>query len=211
MPTNSLGIVIILISLSGYVSNWLNWRYLNYRLMHLLYYVGAFVHESSHAILCLFMGAKIEEYKVLSSQPHVLHRKSKIPLIGEALISFAPILGGLLFLYLVNHYALGDYFVASKISDWGSIFTKPFAFLSQLNLLQWQSWIMILLFFNVGAMLGPSTKDLKNVWFPIILLFFVQSTFFTNIGLMALSLILTNILIQLFIILILKIINFLRS
>ena len=40
----SLGLVIVLIVVLGYASNWLNWQFLNYRLTHALYYIGAFVH-----------------------------------------------------------------------------------------------------------------------------------------------------------------------
>jgi hypothetical protein len=196
-----LGVVIILITAAGYVSNELNWRFLNYRITRMLYYVGAFVHETSHAVLCVLTGAKIEEFKVFSSQPHVLHRKSKIPFLGELLISAAPIAGGLLFLFLVNHYLLGNYFAVSRG------FTEPLTLLRQINLLQWQSWVMIFLFFNVGAMLGPSTQDLKNIWPLLIVLLFVSSAFLVNFGLVALSLILVNIVIQVIAIAIVKIVH----
>jgi Peptidase M50B-like len=195
----SLGVVIVFVTLAGYVSNFLNWRYLNYKITRALYYVGAFVHETSHAILCVLTGAKIEEFTVFSDQPRVVHRKSKIPFLGELLISSAPIAGGLLFLFLVNRYLLGNYFTVSQ-----SIFLEPFALLSQINLLQWQSWVMILLFFNVGAMLGPSLQDLKNAWPMLIILFFVRSPALVVIGLMALGLILVNIFLQVIAILLLK-------
>lgn len=200
----NLGSIIILIAASGALSNWLNWRYLNYKITHILYYIGAFVHETSHAIFCILTGAKIKEFTFLSPQPHVIHQKSKLPLIGESLISFAPIVGGLLFLFLANHYLLGDYFVMPQFSGWQDIFTDALKLLRQINLLQWQSWVMIFLFFNVGAMLGPSTQDLKNIWLVLIILFFVPSAFFTNLGFMALSLILVNIALQIILILILK-------
>lgn len=203
MPDISLGIVIILIAIFGSISNWLNWRYLNYGIIRFLYYIGAFVHETSHAVLCVLTGAKIEEFAVFSEQPQVVHRKSKIPFVGELLISSAPIAGGLLFLFLVNHYLLGNYFVLpaiSNVGDWRSILMEPLRIISQINLLQWQSWVMVLLSFNAGAMLGPSLRDLKNVWPMLIILFFVQSSFLAGIGLVALSLILVNIILQIIII-----------
>ena len=203
----SLGIVIILISVLGYISNSLNWRYLNYRIISFLYYIGALVHETSHAVVCIATGAKIEEFKIFSPQPHVIHRKSKLPLVGEILISSAPIAGGLLFLFFVNRYLLGNYFIVPPLSGWQDIFIESLKLLLQINLFRWQGWVMILLFFNVGAMLGPSTQDLKNIWPLLIILLLIKSSFFTNLGLMALSLILTNIAIQLVIILALKITN----
>jgi hypothetical protein len=184
MATN-LGVIIILITALGYLSNVLNWRYLNNGVIRFLYYIGALVHETSHAVLCVLTGAKIEEFTVFSNQPRVVHRKSRIPLLGELLISAAPIAGGLLFLFLVNRYLLGNYFAPTATA------------LLHLNLLQWQSWVMILLLFNAGAMLGPSTWDLKNVWPVLIILLFVHYAPVAAFGLMALGLIVANIVLQL--------------
>jgi hypothetical protein len=207
MQDMSLGIVILLIATLGYLSNMLNWRYLNYGAIRLLYYIGAFVHETSHAILCIITGAKIEEFTVFSEQPQVIHRKSKLPIIGGALISFAPIAGGLLFLFLINHYLLGSYFTfpqPSSWQDWRVILTEPLELLAQINFFQWQSWVMILLFFNVGAMLGPSLQDLKNVWLVLIILFFIHSSLLAELGFVALSFILVNIVLQAVVIVLLK-------
>jgi len=209
----SLGIAIVLVSLFGYLSNSLNWRFLNYGVTRVLYYVGAFVHETSHAILCVCTGAKIEEFTIISDRPHLTHRRSRLPIVGELLISAAPIAGGLLFLFLVNRYILGNYFVVPNISswhDWPSIFAEPLSFLSQINLVQWQSWVMIFLSFNAGAMLGPSMRDLKNVWPVLVLLFLVKSPFLVGVCLAALSLIFVNIVLQAIVISLIKIAALLR-
>jgi hypothetical protein len=203
MVTISLGLVILLITTLGYLSNILNWRYINYGAIRFLYYIGALVHETSHAVLCILTGAKILEFTVFSEQPRVVHEKSKIPFLGELLISAAPIAGGLLFLFLVNRYLLGNYFALPQASDWqswGSALRAPLGFLLQINLLQWQSWVMVLLLFNAGAMLGPSTQDLKNVWPALIILFFVNYPPVAAIGLAALGLIVANIILQILVI-----------
>jgi hypothetical protein len=200
----SLGIVIVLIAAFGYLSNMLNWRYLNFGVIRLLYYIGALVHETSHAILCVLTGAKIEEFTVFAEQPRVVHRKSKLPFIGEFLISAAPIAGGLLFLFLVNHYFLGNYFTVPQVVHWHdprSILAASLGFLAQINVLRWQSWVMIFLLFNAGAMLGPSTQDLKNVWPMLIVLFFINYAPIAAFGLMALCLIMANLVLQLIVIL----------
>jgi hypothetical protein len=201
MQDISLGVVIVLIAAFGYCSNFLNWRYLNYRLTRLLYYIGALVHETSHAILCVLTGAKIEEFTVFGEQPRVVHRKSKVPFLGELLISAAPIAGGLLFLFLINRFVLGNYFTMPSVQfsnwyDWRNMLAAPFTLLAQINLLQWQSWVAVLLCFNAGAMLGPSARDLKNVWPMLILLFFIKSPLLVSLALAALSLILLNIVLQ---------------
>jgi hypothetical protein len=60
--------------------------------------------------------------------------------------------------------------------------------------------VAILFSFNAGAMLGPSARDLKNVWPMLILLFFVKSPLLVNLALMALSLIFFNIILQMIVI-----------
>jgi len=200
----SLGIVIVLITAFGYVSNALNWRYLNNGAVRFLYYIGAFVHEASHAVLCILTGARIRKFVVFSDQPHVIHERSKIPFLGELLISAAPIAGGLLFLFLVNRYLLGNYFVLPQGVDWHSgksVIAATLGFLSQIDLFRWQSWAMMLLLVNAGAMLGPSTQDLKNIWPLLIVLFFVNVPLLAELGLAALGLIVADIVIQIVVIL----------
>lgn len=199
-----LGIVIILISAFGYASNFLNGRFLNYGPVRWLYYLGALVHESSHATLCILTGAKIKEFTVFSNQPRVVHQRSRIPVLGELLISVAPIAGGLLFLFLVNHYLLSGYFAMPALAaggGWRGIFFDALALLSQVRLFAWQSWVMIFLAFNAGAMLGPSFQDLRNSWLALIILFFVSAPALAGAGMAALILIFANIAIQIAVIL----------
>jgi hypothetical protein len=68
--------------------------------------------------------------------------------------------------------------------------------------LRWQSWVMILLLFNVGAMLGPSAQDLKNVWPMLIVLLFVNYPPLVGIGCAALGLIMANIVLQIIVIMV---------
>ena len=199
---DTIGIVIIAISLFGYISNWLNWRFLNYKLNYLIYYLGAFVHESSHAILCLLTGAKVSEYKVFVRQPHVTYSNSKLPLIGNLLISIAPIFGGLTLLFFANKYFFTSQYIMPEFSSWKFFWNDFLMLLKQINLADWKNLITIFLFLNIGAMIGPSWQDLKNVWFLIIILVFIPWALFTQLGLLALSLILINIIFQIFLIIV---------
>ena len=201
----NLGLLIILISLLGTASNWLNWRFLNYKIVRLLYYLGAVIHETSHAIFCFLTGAEIIEINFFSKQPHVIHLKSKLPFVGEMLISLAPIIGGLFFIFLINRYYLTSSFIIPNLRNWDDIIAAPFKILAQINLLSWKSWIMILFFLNVGAMIGPSWQDLKNIWPIMIILLFFSYPLFDYLGLLAVVLILINILIQISFIIIIKI------
>jgi hypothetical protein len=198
----NLGILIILITILGYFSNWLNGKFLNSTLTHWLYHIGTIIHETSHAILCIVTGAKITEFKIFSKQPHVSHAKSKIPIIGQSLISLAPIAGGLIFIYAINHYLLENYFSTFSLNNINEIPNTLLLLLSQINLLDWQSWVMILLFINIGSMIGPSTRDLKNIWPILIVMFFITWPLLTTLSLTVISLIAINIILQIVIILI---------
>jgi hypothetical protein len=182
----TLGLIIVLVTLCGYASNWLNWKLLNSRVTRASYRIGTLVHEGSHALLCLVTGAKIREFSFMSQQPHVIHSDPKLPIIGKALISSAPIFGGMLFLFLLNLLLFDGIFT----------FGSPLDLLAQLNPLQWQSWVLLLVILNAGAMLGPSLQDLRNMWPVLLILCFVNLTPLADIGLMALNLITANIVIQ---------------
>jgi len=201
----NLGILIIIISVLGYFSNYLNYSYLNYSLIHWLYHLGAIIHESSHALLCVLTGAKITKFKIFNRQPQVSHTSSKIPILGQTLISLAPLAGGFLFLYLINKYLLSNYLTINQMNNWTELFKIPLNILSQINIATWQGWVIILLSLNIGAMVGPSFQDLKNIWWVFIILFFIKWPWLINIGLIIIGLIITNIIIQLSLILLLKV------
>jgi hypothetical protein len=196
MQELNIGIIIIIISALGYISNWLNWRFLNYKINHLLYYFGAFIHESSHALMALLTGAKIYKYTVISTQPQVTYSNSKIPILGNLLISIAPILGGLGFLFLVNKFFLANQFIMPAFLDWRFSLNDFFKFISQINIFKWKDLFLIFLLLNMGAMIGPSVQDLKNVWILIVMLVFVPWQFFNHLGILAVAFILMNIIIQ---------------
>lgn len=202
MKEVTIGIIIITISLLGYVSNWLNWRFLNYKINYLLYYFGTFIHESSHALFCILTGARISEYKIFVDQPRVSYSNSKIPLLGNLLIAIAPIFGGLMVLYFVREYFFINQYVMPQFYNWKLLLTDSINFLRQINLTNWKNLLTIFLFLNAGAMIGPSWQDLKNVWFLILLLIFIPWPFFTHLGLLAIALILINIIFQIVIIMI---------
>ncbi len=204
----SLGIALLLVVLLGYFSNWINWRFLNFRIMHGLYYIGAFVHESSHALMCLFTRAKIREYVIFSEQPHVTYERSRFSFIGDMLISSAPVFGGLFFLFLLN-VVLFDKAITIPIPEAtvAGLLLSPLRIFASMHVFEWQSLVMLMLFLNVGAMLGPSIQDMKNMWLMLIVLFFVHIPSLLGFGLIALSLVLANIYLQLILILLARLLS----
>ncbi|PIZ99025.1 MAG: hypothetical protein COX77_02745 [Candidatus Komeilibacteria bacterium CG_4_10_14_0_2_um_filter_37_10] len=210
LDVSNLGFLIIIISLVGYLSNWLNVCWLNFRITQWLYFLGAFIHELSHAILCILTGAKIVEFKVFSRQPHVSHLSSRLPLIGQLLISIAPIFGGLFFLYAINYYLLQNYFVLAVPQDIWQVLAMPVGLFYQFNFLQWQTWLFLILMINSGAMIGLSWQDLKNFWPLLLIGLFVNAPFVTPYLFLAISLLVCNVILQLMLILIIKLILLFR-
>src|SRR3989304_9202474 len=57
---------------------------------------GTVVHECSHAVVAMLMGARITDFSVTPSGNtlgHIEHTAPKIPFIGNAAISMAPLMG----------------------------------------------------------------------------------------------------------------------
>ncbi|MES2314732.1 MAG: hypothetical protein V4524_02220 [Patescibacteria group bacterium] len=197
------GFILLIMIVVAYFSNWLNWKFLNSNITRYLYYIGTLVHESSHALVAIVLGSRIHEFKIFSEQPHVVYGKPKIPLIGNMLISLAPLFGGLAFLYLVNSYVLHSQYLIHSVAL-ENIFGAILDTLSQINLLHWQTWVLILLFINVGAMLSPSYQDIKNMWPVLIVFLFFNIAPLSDILIIALQLILVGIVIQVGVIILVK-------
>ncbi len=207
---NNLGFLVVLVSFFGYISHYLNINFLRSSLWRYSYLLGAVVHELSHALLCILTGAKIKEFSVFSRQPRVVHLRSRWGLVGQLLISLAPIAGGVAFLAAVNHFLLDDYF-AIEIVSLNQLIEGIGLLLAKFDWLDWQSWLMLFVVLNSGAMLGPSGQDLKNIWPAIVILLFVSFTPLAKVLLLALVVIGANIILQLFIILFLRVGQLLRS
>lgn len=133
----------------------------------LILFPGVVVHELSHAVGCLLTGAKIEEISLFSSKgSYVKHRKPKIPLIGMPVISFAPIIGGIIFLFFSSRFfelsfeklALLSIFSKESIIE---LTRELFNYLEG-NWESWAFWVFSYLCVSVIICLVPSKQDLKN-------------------------------------------------
>lgn len=194
--TPTIGLVIIAISTLGYISNYINGQYLRGPVVRALYYIGAFVHETSHALVALCMGAKVVEYTVFSRQPRVVYVRPKVRIIGDALIAIAPIFGGLGFLFLLNAFVLHHALSVGNVHNWSDVPKMVLEFFTHFNIRAWESWVLLVLCLNSGSMLGPSLQDLKNVWIILLVLVFIPWAWLTSIGFIAIGLIAANIVVQ---------------
>jgi len=116
---------------------------------------GIIVHEFSHALACLLTGAKIRKISLFRSDGgYVVHEKPKIPILGEVLISLAPIFGGLAMIFFLSF--LFKLFLPSE--------TGGFIKWLSINWLDWQFWVFTYLNLSIIVCLNPSFQDLKNAF-----------------------------------------------
>ncbi|WP_166828154.1 zinc metalloprotease [Thalassoroseus pseudoceratinae] len=157
----------------------------------LLVFPGVLVHELSHYVACKLTGARVEKVQLFGRLPspdskpvyggYVMHGPSKLPLVGDLLISFAPVFGGLGTMTLLTVLAgdpLGlDQSPAEAVSDdalpqhnlqsafWGMIFTMgrlPMKIYE--NFTSWSFWGYLYLTASMAVALAPSRQDFANSW-----------------------------------------------
>ena len=166
----TVGIYLIIILILGYFSVNLRAR-LNLKWLKPFTWLGIFIHEASHALACIITGGKVVGFQVSSTAGSVSHYKSKVPIIGPMLVAIAPIIGGLIAIGLLNKFWLGTSLGITSSDIWRTFLNV----VSTFNFLSLSTWVLIILFLNIGVMLGPSVQDLKNIWPLVVLSFFIKS------------------------------------
>ncbi|MCR4316243.1 MAG: M50 family metallopeptidase [Planctomycetes bacterium] len=159
---------------------------------------GVIVHEYSHALGCLLTGAKIKEIVLFEKTGgHVTHQMPRVPLIGGPVISFAPVIGCLLFLALCG-WLLGDPLKvlnldskvpvasaggagAEQVAESSIEFAKIIGQRVQTNfeifyteipnqIASWKMWLFLYLSVCFTICMAPSRQDFKNSYVAVIVL-----------------------------------------
>ncbi len=128
---------------------------------------GTIVHETSHAVVALLMGARITEFSVIPSGNtlgHVEHTAPKIPFIGNAAISVAPLIGCPSILLLISRYS-GVHFDPPSgtfdiLMETGFLIEGTLSFISGLDYLNWKTYVFLYLSLTLGAGAAPSKADI---------------------------------------------------
>jgi len=190
----TVGIYLIIILILGYSSVNIRER-MGLKWLKPFTWLGIFIHEASHALACIITGGKVVGFHISSTAGSVSHYKSKVPIIGPMLIAIAPIFGGLLAVGALNQFWLGTSlgFVSSNV--WETFLVVVLS----LNFSTLATWVLIILFLNIGVMLGPSIQDLKNIWPLVIVSFFIKSEEVAQILALVIVLIVINIILFLLI------------
>ena len=131
---------------------------------------GTIAHETSHAVVALLMGARLTKFSVIPSGDtlgHVEYTAPKIPLIGNAAISIAPLIGCPAILLLISRYfgvhfdfppASFDILAESRFLLDGTL-----SFITGLDYLNWKTYVFLYLALTLGAGAAPSKTDIISM------------------------------------------------
>lgn len=145
---------------------------------------GIIIHELSHALVCRIVGAKIEKINFFSWQGgYVKYHPSRLKILTETFIGFAPILGGIGALLFFSW--LLDLRLILQIVDFQQPFLQGLSTaiqgilpLIKKNWLSWQFWIFIYLTISIIICLIPSKKDIKNALGGVLVIFVLGLIFY---------------------------------
>ena len=175
-------VLVIILILLCILLNYLLINNINRYILLILLAPGVIIHELSHAVGCLLVGAKIKEIKFFSPKGdtlgHVTHSKSKIPIIGQFVISIAPLIGCGLVLYLLAvlmnfptdyNYSL-DVLDKEAFNDFFDIIKDGFYIIKDADFKNWETWLFLYFALSLSASISPSSKDFLNMLPSIIFL-----------------------------------------
>jgi hypothetical protein len=131
---------------------------------------GTLIHETSHAIVALLMGARITKFSVIPSGDtlgHVEYSAPKIPIIGNAAISIAPLIGCPAILLLISGY-FGVHFNFPSASfdiltELRFLLDGTLSFITGLDYLNWKTYVFLYLALTLGAGAAPSKTDIISM------------------------------------------------
>ena len=131
---------------------------------------GTIAHETSHAIVALLMGARITKFSVIPSGNtlgHVEYTSPKIPFIGNAAISVAPLIGCPAILLLISRY-FGVHFDFPPgsfdiLAETRFLLDGTFTFITGLDYLNWKTYFFLYLALTLGAGAAPGKTDIINM------------------------------------------------
>ncbi|MSU75903.1 hypothetical protein EXS54_00280 [Patescibacteria group bacterium] len=105
---------------------------------------GVIIHEYSHALGCVLVGARIREIRVFDERGgRVVHEEPRLAL-GQGIISVAPVFGAAIAVYLL-----------------ALLLVPGFIGLNEIQISSWQFFVFAYLAAAITAAMAPSKQDLK--------------------------------------------------
>jgi len=135
---------------------------------------GVIVHELAHGFACFFTGAKVTSMSVFAREGgHVRHTKSKIPILGSVIISLAPLIAGIIIIYIISRYLSTNELNVFKYGyNIKAIIRGNVAIIKNLAHFSWKNWLLLYFTISVAVTMIPSRQDLLAGFVPLAILIF---------------------------------------
>jgi len=127
---------------------------------------GVILHELAHAFFCIITGAKVIKISLFDKDGgKVEHEQSKIPILGQALISFAPLLFGVIAVFfLAKMLGLKAETIDLQNIDYSGFLANAKILLKSLDFQSYLNWVLLYLVLSVAVTMSPSVEDFKNAF-----------------------------------------------
>ena len=137
----------------------------------LLMLPGTIAHETSHALAALLMGARITKFSVIPSGDtlgHVEYTVPKIPIIGNVVISIAPLIGCPAILLLISIYSGLNFDLHPDsfdiLTETRFLLDGTYSFITGLDYQNWKTYVFLYLALTLGAGAAPSKTDIISMF-----------------------------------------------
>jgi len=165
MPLIFLYLWVILIYLTAYYLELILIKTFSTKLFRIFVAPGIVIHELSHILGAKLSGSKIADYRFFDPKGgYVKFTKPKIPLIGNAFISFAPLIIGSLVILLLGLLLNIKIAVLSN----GQSLQQFFTIIGKINFFSIPNIIVLYLIMSIAAALAPSKQDFTIAWAGLI-------------------------------------------
>lgn len=141
---------------------------LTYLVYRIVVFPGVLVHELSHALAALILGAEIRSINLFEKEGASLsHGQPRfLPTVSNALIALAPIFGGFTIIYLSSRYLIAQNFSAFGFSlslDWfRESLINLLNFLKGIDLQNYKEVFGLYLILASLVTLSPSLTDFRS-------------------------------------------------
>jgi hypothetical protein len=168
---DSLILFLVIIILSYIIDFYLSHSFFGPKYRYFLA-PGVIIHELSHAFACLLTGAKVTQLSVFDKKGgHVNHTRSKIPLLGSVIISTAPLIVGIIIIYIMSRkLGLSDFDFLEFGNEPKSILLANIMLVKNISHFSVKNWLLLYLTISVAVTMVPSRKDFANAFIPLVIL-----------------------------------------
>jgi len=152
---------LILIFLAAYSLELILIKTFSTKIFRIFVAPGIVIHELSHILAAKLSGSKIMDYRFFDPRGgFVKFTKPKIPIIGNSLVSFAPLFFGSIVILLFGillKIQVTDFSNPPNFIEFLSIFQK-------VKILSVPNILLFYLIMSVSAALAPSKQDFAIAW-----------------------------------------------